>query len=559
MNSIITGLANAWSAADARRKATLLAGVAALAIVLFLFARIIAAPTMALLYSGLDSTAASGVIEGLDRQGVAYDVRGDAIYVPSSERDRVRISLAGEGLPAAGASGYEILDAISGFGTTAEMFDAAYWRAKEGELARTILASPRVVRARVHIAQKKRRPFEEQAPTTASVTVSTASGALSRQQAEAIRYLVASAVAGLELTNVAVIDQENGVILRSGDDGTEGAQADDAQAQAETLRRRVTRLLEARVGPDAAIVEVAIDTVRDTETIRERVLDPNSKIAVHMDKEESTDAAEGDSTGVTVASNLADGDVEGGGDQTSRQASRTRERINYEMSETVTERVSPAGAIKRITVAVMVDGQMTESPAGEMAWAPRSPEEIASLRSLVESAVGFDETRGDVVTIESLQFTEGAREGTTAQSAITEALSSNAAALMQLAVLGVVALLLGLFVLKPILTGAAGAAPQDGGSLAGEMSGDDGMALAGGGGFGGDFAADGGGGGGGGMDFFPDSGGDSFALPAGDMIDAGALEVDRRDLLESTVAERPEDAARVISEWLDASEEAVPA
>lgn len=555
VNSIFPGLTAAWNAADARRKAMLVFGVAALVVVLILFVRIATAPSMALLYSGLDSTAASGVIEGLDRQGVQYEVRGDAIYVPVADRDRVRISLAGEGLPAAGAAGYEILDSISGFGTTAEMFDAAYWRAKEGELARTILASPRVTRARVHIAQKKRRPFEEQTPVTASVTVATASGALNRQQAEAIRYLVASAVAGLELSNVAVIDQETGVVLRSGVDEDAGA-ADDATAQAEALRRRVTRLLEARVGPDAAIVEVAVETTRETETIRERRLDPESKIIVHTDTEESTEAAEGDANGVTVASNLADGDIEGGGDQTSRQTSRTRERINYEVSERVIERVSPAGAMKRLTVAVLVDGVSTTAADGEVTWAPRPEDELQSLRALVESAVGYDETRGDVVTIESMRLSEDAAEGTTARSSVGDLFAANAASLAQIAILGAVALILGLFVLRPILTGrsqgsdqvAPALAAADGGFIEG-----DGVAFDTG--AGGEVSS-----GGGGMDFFSDTGGgDSFAMPSSDMIEAGAMEVSQRDLLETAVAEKPEDAARILTEWLDEPAEAVPA
>ena len=101
---------------------------------------------MALIYGGLDSAQAGEVIAGIERAGVPYEVRGDAIYVASDQRDRLRMDLAAEGLPAAGSTGYELLDGMSGFGTTSQMFDAAYWRAKEGELARTILALPNVAR-----------------------------------------------------------------------------------------------------------------------------------------------------------------------------------------------------------------------------------------------------------------------------------------------------------------------------------------------------------------------------------------------------------------------------
>lgn len=535
----------------------LIVSVIAVAVIIGLFARIVSTPTMALLYSGLDSSSASGVVEGLERQGVAYEVRGDAIFVPSDARDRVRITLAGQGLPAAGAAGYELLDDMSGFGTTAEMFDAAYWRAKEGELARTILASQRVIRARVHIAQKKRQPFERETPVTASVTVSTSAGAVSRQQAEAIRYLVASAVAGLALTNVAVIDQENGVILRSGEDENETAAADDAGGRAETLRRSVTRLLEARVGPGAAIVEVAVDANRDSETIRERLLDPESRIVIHTDTEESTDDAEGDATAVSVASNLADGDVEGEGDQTRRQSARTRERVNYEISETVRERVRPAGAIQRVTVAVMIDGIRTPQPDGGVLWAPRPPEELEALQSLVESAVGFDETRGDIVTIETLEFSEIEGRGVVAESSFGDVLAENAMSIVQLVTLGLVALLLGLFVIRPILSarGGGAVATGDADGFAGGADAD--FSMGGDAGMGGGMDSDMGGGmGGADMDFFSDSGsGDAIAMPSAGMIESGSLEVDRRDLLESTVAEKPEEATRQLSAWLDSDEQ----
>ncbi len=488
-------------------------GAAALILALGLFIRIVSTPTMALLYSGLDSVAASGVIEGLERQGVTYEVRGDSIFVPSDSRDRIRITLAGQGLPAAGAAGYEILDGLSGFGTTAEMFDAAYWRAKEGELARTILASHRVIRARVHIAQSKRRPFEKEKPVTASVTVSTSNGAISVNQAEAIRYLVASAVSGLSTHNVAVIDQEHGVILRSGDDANEAIAGNDGPSREKEMKESVTRLLEARVGAGAAVVEVSLSTQRESETLRERLLDPTSRVAIHTDTEESTDSSNGEAGAVTVASNLADGDVEGGGDSSKRDAARTRERVNFEVSETVRETIRPPGDVSRITVAVMVDGIRGEN--GE--WAPRPPEEIAALRELVENAVGFDEARGDRVTIQSMEFTDQPQLGAVAESGFIDILAANAMSLIQILTLGLVALMLGLFVVRPIL------------SVSGpEPAGDNDYPLLTG-----------------------DALGEALAIPSGEMIDAEALNVDRRALLESAVAEKPEEAIRLLGLWLD--------
>src|SRR5690606_25465513 len=216
--------------------------------------------------------------------------------------------------------------------------------------------------------------------------------------------------------NVAVIDQEHGVILRSGDDSNEAAAGNDGPSREKELKESVTRLLEARVGAGAAVVEVSLATQRESETLRERVLDPASRVAIHTDTEASTDSSNGEAGAVTVASNLADGDVEGGGDSSKRDAARSRERVNFEVSETVRETIRPPGDVSRITVAVIVDG--VEGANGE--WAPRPPEEIAALRELVESAVGFDETRGDRVTIQSMEFSDQPQLGVVAESGLTD-------------------------------------------------------------------------------------------------------------------------------------------
>ena len=138
-----------WSSLDTPRR-----GLAGLALIAFLavvigFGNAVSRPDMALLYGGMDPSEASRVLAALDQRNARYEVRGQSIYGERAQRDTLRIELAGEGLPSASGAGYELLDSLSGFGTTSQMFDAAYWRAKEGELARTILASPMISDARV--------------------------------------------------------------------------------------------------------------------------------------------------------------------------------------------------------------------------------------------------------------------------------------------------------------------------------------------------------------------------------------------------------------------------
>ncbi|NBT33479.1 MAG: flagellar M-ring protein FliF, partial [Rhodobacteraceae bacterium] len=207
---------------------------------ILLLARGVGSADMALLYSGLDDQTAGEVIAALETKGATYEVRGASIFVTAAERDILRLQLAGEGLPRTTTQGYELLDSLSGFGTTAQMFDAAYWRAKEGELARTILASPNIRAARVHISSSNARPFGRTADVSAAVTVTTNGMAPAAKQVQSLQFLVAAAVAGLSPDDVAIIDSSGGLLS--------GETNDFGNDRAAALRDNVLRLLEAHVG-----------------------------------------------------------------------------------------------------------------------------------------------------------------------------------------------------------------------------------------------------------------------------------------------------------------------
>ncbi len=435
---------------DARRRLIAALSAVAIAAAVFGVGRVATDPSMAMLYSGLDATAAGEVVAELEAEGIPFEVDGAAIMVDAGSRDRVRMQLAAKGLPAGGPAGYEILDTLSGFGTTSQMFDAAYWRAKEGELARTITGSPNVRSARVHLANPVSQPFSRTPAGSASVTVTMARGTLERGQAEAIRYLVSSAVAGITPDAVAVIDAAQGVVLAGKDDPLTGGAA-SPNARAEIMRANVQRLLEARVGPGRAIVEVNVDADMDSQTISERTIDPESRVAISSEVEASSENATGGAQGVTVASNLPDGNV-GASSDSQRTANESRERQNYEVSETRRERVVLPGQIRKISVAVMVDGLTETAADGTEAWAPRPVEEMETLRQLVRSAIGFDEARGDTVTIESLQFTMPGEQGTLAENSGLGFLEIWGGRLAQLGVLGAIVLALIFFVLRPMTT-----------------------------------------------------------------------------------------------------------
>lgn len=441
-------LTSVWNALDTRRKAIVVGATLIVFAAVLGLARMAAAPNMALLYAGLEPGPAGEVVSALEAQGVAVEIRGGGIYVDSSRRDGLRMTLAAEGLPANSAKGYELLDGLSGFGTTSQMFDAAYWRAKEGELARTIMSAPHVQTARVHIATPTAQGLRPRGTPTASVAVSTADGTLSAQHAKALKYLVSSAVPGLSPDDVSVIDSRGGLIQGSED----AAMSGDASDRAEMLKHNVERLLEARVGYGNAIVELAIDTAQEAETIRERRFDPEERVAISTDTTETANSAnESGQTGVTVASNLPTGDAAGPGGSSNSSNSETRERVNYEVSETTREVQRGPGTVRRITVAVLVDGIRTVNDAGEEIWTARDEEELSALYDLVAGAVGFDEARGDAITIRSMEFEPILPAGTEAPHGMLARFGLDAMALIKLAVLAIVALVLALFVVRPAL------------------------------------------------------------------------------------------------------------
>lgn len=436
--------ASVWKSLGLRRQVIVVVATLAMFAAVVALGKFAALPSMALLYSGLDPKQSGEVLAALDQNGAAYDVRGAAIYVDAARRDELRMSLAAGGLPSNSGAGYELLDTLSGFGTTSQMFDAAYLRAREGELARTIMALPEIRAARVHIADQKVRGLRGPTHASASVVVTTVTP-LSTRQARALRYLVASAVPDLVPQDVSVIDSEGGLI-----DDVSASPAAGEDQRAEALRHNVARLVEARVGYGNAVVEVAVETVTEHEAITERKLDPDGRVAISTDTQDSSNSASDSAAGaVTVASNLPTGNAKGNDGSSQSKTSETRERTNFEVSETTRELVRAPGAIRRLTVAVLVDG--VTDPAKPDTKTPRSEEELTTLHDLVAAAVGFDEKRGDVITVKSMDFESAAADGVAPPGSLLGNLPIDLMAVIQIAALAAVSLILGLFVLRPIL------------------------------------------------------------------------------------------------------------
>ncbi len=537
MNQLI----ETWKTLDLRRRVILLGAVGLTFLAVFSLAQIASRPGMALLYSGLDPAAAGEVVGALEQMNVQAEIRGDAIFVPEDERDRVRLGLASQGLPRQGQAGYELLDGLSGFSATSDMFNAAYWRAKEGELARTILAAPGVRAARVHIAVPTRRPFAgSDAHTTASVTVTMAGGTLTPDQALSIRYMTALAVSGLDPKQVAVIDSRAGMVLAPGNENQFASAIAQAGEREAKLKGDIEELLAARVGRDRARVSVSVETHREAETVTERVIKPDTRVTIHSDTEEISDSSKGATGSVTVASNLPDGDANAQNNQENSRT-ETRERVNYDYSEVKRETVRQAGAIRRISVAVLVDGIVTSDANGDPVWTARTPEELEALRKLVTAAIGYDEKRGDIVTVDSMAFQPDATPGELVETGpLTRFIERNAMTLIQLAFLAIVAVVLAMTVIRPLLRARAGSQELPAGlETLGSADLDNGLP-----------ALDG-------------VGGNEGIGELGELGDFGALpdlnmepvEVQPHEALRAAVAERPEETLATLRDWLETDDD----
>jgi flagellar M-ring protein FliF len=468
-----------------------LVAVALLAFFAFIGLRLGAEPK-ALLFSDVGVEDASRMIAELDAAKVSYELRGDGsmIYVPQADVLRLRMMLAEKGLPAGGTVGYEIFDNADALGTTSFLQNINHLRALEGELARTIRAIDGIKGARVHLVLPERELFSrERREPTASIVLKVNRDALSTQQVKAIQYLVASAVDGLAPTRVSIVD-ERGTLLASGagDDSQAifASSIDERRTGYEArLRTHLENIVQRIVGVDKARVEVTAQMDYNRITQTSDTFDPNGQVVRSTQTvEDSSSSADGAANdGVTVGNNLPNANLGGTeGEAGAREAAnRTEETVNYEISRTTKTEVLEPGRVKRLSVAVLVDGAYVQGADGSMVYTPRAQQELDKIEALIKTAMGFDEVRGDQVEVVNLPF--AARPELDAGTAATDEAAgfmgftrADIMRLAELAVLAVLALIAIFFVARPLLartggfTGGAGRLALPGGS-GGGMSG----------------------------------------------------------------------------------------
>ena len=428
----------------------------------------LATPPMALLYGDLDLDDSGRIVAKLEQMKVPFELRGNGaqVYVPEDQALRLRLSMAEEGIPAGGSLGYELFDRTDSLGATSFVQNLNHLRAREGELARTIRTIDRVQLARVHLVMPKRELFaRDQRPASASIILKMrGSSRLSPGQVQAIQHLVAAAVPDLDPGRVSIVDDRGSLLSRAADgEGAVAANLAERRSAFETrIKSAVERLLEQSVGSGAVRAEVSAELNFDRVTTNQETYDPDSQVARSTQTREETSAstdADGEQT-VTVANNLPEAKAEQEQGRTSSSKSNvTEETVNYEISKIVKTQVHEAGTVKRLSIAVLVDGTYVVGADGKKTYQPREQAELDKLGALVKSAIGFDEKRGDQVEIVNMQFARADEELPAAEAEGLFGLDKNDfMRIGEVAAFVLVAILAMLLVLRPMLTRRGGVA-----------------------------------------------------------------------------------------------------
>lgn len=363
-----------------------------------------------LLYRGLPEENAAKVIEYLKQEKIPYQVEADgSIKVPKDKVPELRMALASQGVIGPEIQGFEIFDRNQ-LGATDFLQRVNYQRALEGELSRTISSLRAVESARVHLALPRESLFiSEEKPPKASVFLKLKPGArLSRREVQGIVNLVASSVTGLTPENVTVVDTSGRVLYRenAGEEEISTEQLAYRRRLEEAYREKIEGLLAQALGPGHALARVSVEIDFTKEVFSEETYDPEgTAIRSELLEEEQKEGAQ--DAGVPGVKGALANKIEGNTKALSRSEKEFRRSVtkNYEVSKISRQRELSPGAVKRISVAVLVDADLlkpaSETKEGE---AQAAEDRLALVERLVKGAIGYNPDRGDQVEVISLPF-----------------------------------------------------------------------------------------------------------------------------------------------------------
>ena len=446
------------------RLVAILGASAGVAAALFALVLNVASQPKALLYSNLDLKEAGSITQALDQGGIKYEVKGDGstILVARDKVASTRLMLSSKGMPTSGSVGYEIFDTAPALGQTDFVQNLNRQRALEGELARTIHSLQGVTSARVHLVLPRRQLFEDDAEQpSASVVIGVGGREPSSEEVRAIRNLIAGATPNLKPERVTVVD-DKGKMLAAGDEngGDASAMAADQRSGAEEhIRKTVKDLVEGVVGPGKARVTVSADLDLSRVTLQEDKYDPDGQVvrSTQTSDQNSKETKSVDGASASSAANIPGGATTPSTTGDGSTTGQNQETTNYEISHSTRTQVTEPGQIKSLSVAVAVDGVSTIDKKGKVTYAPRSAADMDRIQALVRSAVGFNQARGDQVTVVNVRFSHDEDgEGVAAGSPLMGFDKNDMMRSVELVILLITAVLLIFFVARPLVRNAGG-------------------------------------------------------------------------------------------------------
>ncbi|MFK7760934.1 MAG: flagellar basal-body MS-ring/collar protein FliF [Candidatus Midichloriaceae bacterium] len=417
------------------------------------------------LYSDLSDHDRLKVTLKLESMGVDYkvDTKHSQILVPANKVLSLRMHFSQSGLITSGnIVGYEIFDKENGLSSSQFLNNINSLRALEGELSRTINSLSQVESSRVHLVLPRKELFSKSSVTpSASIMVKLKSGAsISKNEVKAITNLVSKAVPDLQLDNITIIDSmghplkmpgsENEGLL-NGDNNSEFKFIEYQNLLEKQLRLKIERLLESRIGRGKVKVNVAAKINTNREVTVSEFFDPDGQVIRSKKTSEEKEKDGNDSENVSVANNIPNSNQQiANPNQMAKVKSKLDDITNYEISKTVTNKIIEEGGVEKLSVGILIDGYYdTDEKTKKQVYHKRSSEELAQLKTLVQSAIGFDENRGDKLEIINLEFVESKLEGSDEKG---NWLDENLKNLIQMGMIGVIVILIILLIFKPILS-----------------------------------------------------------------------------------------------------------
>jgi flagellar M-ring protein FliF len=371
------------------------------------------------LYSGLSQSDMGEIAQVLKAKKIPYKVTEGSVEIAKDQVYETRLGLAAEGIPKGAGAGFEIFDQQK-LGSTEFVQKINYQRALQGELARTINGMNEVLESRVHLVLPEESLFkEDHKPPSAAVVLKLKPGVkIEQKQLQGIMHLVAATVRGMEEDHVTIMSTDGQVLYKKNSPEQtfqlSNSQVERKQSMEDNMREKIQSMLEQVVGSNRVLARVALDLDFNQVQIAEETYNPDS--AVVRSQQRTVESSEGKELGakgnpdvpINLEGKLLQNSPQGTDGTKGKQFNRQREVINYEINKISKQVVQIPGTVKKISVAVIVDGhyEMKAGPDGKtkQTYVARPVEEMKSIEELVKKAVGYNETRGDQITVSNIPF-----------------------------------------------------------------------------------------------------------------------------------------------------------